>query len=93
KIVVIKRNGSDGAKFPLTATSCLFGRHSDCDIRIQLQSVADEHCRIDVNAQGQIFVTNLSKDNPTLINGIACSSSCKVAHNDVFTVADRSFRF
>ena len=25
-IVVIKRNGSDGASFPLTSTTCLFGR-------------------------------------------------------------------
>jgi len=26
-IVVIKRNGTDGASFPLTSTSCLFGRY------------------------------------------------------------------
>ena len=26
KIVVIKRSGSDGASFPLTTESCLFGR-------------------------------------------------------------------
>lgn len=49
KIIVIKRNGADGAHFPLTTTSCLFGRSNECDIRIQLPNVSKEHCRIDVS--------------------------------------------
>lgn len=27
KIVVIKRSGTDGAQFPLTADTCVFGRY------------------------------------------------------------------
>lgn len=27
KIVVIKRTGADGAQFPLTAETCVFGRY------------------------------------------------------------------
>ncbi|KAK9400763.1 antigen KI-67 [Crotalus adamanteus] len=49
KIVVIKRNGTDGTYFPLTANSCLFGRKKECDIRIQLPQVSKEHCKIEVN--------------------------------------------
>ncbi|GFS07722.1 antigen KI-67, partial [Elysia marginata] len=53
KIVVIKRNGSDGANFPLTAEFCLFGRGLDSDIRIQLPSVDNEQCQIEVDDKGQ----------------------------------------
>ena len=54
KIIVIKRSGADGAHFPLTSTSCLFGRSNECDIRIQLPNVSKEHCRIDVNADKSV---------------------------------------
>ena len=50
RIVVIKRSGADGAHFPLTSESCVFGRAADSDIRIQLPGVADRHCRVDVDA-------------------------------------------
>ena len=56
KIVVIKRNGDDGAQFPVTQTTCLFGRSNDCDIRIQLPNVSKEHCKIDVNEKGEVPV-------------------------------------
>ena len=55
KIVVIKRNGSDGALFPLTQHTCQFGRSNDCDIRIQLPNVSKEHCRINVNEKGEVI--------------------------------------
>ncbi|XP_041367933.1 mucin-2-like [Gigantopelta aegis] len=93
KIVVIKRNGTDGAHFPLTATSCLFGRSNECDIRIQLPTVSKEHCRMDVNSDAQVFVTNLSQTNPTQVNGKAILAVVQVKHCDVFTISDRSFRF
>lgn len=46
RIVVIKRNGQDSASFDLTDASYTFGKGADCDIRIQLLSIAEEHCRI-----------------------------------------------
>jgi len=61
KIVVIKRNGTDGAQFPLTTTSCLFGRSNDCDIRIQLPNVSKEHCRIEVNNDKSVCHVNVKK--------------------------------
>ncbi|XP_052427054.1 proliferation marker protein Ki-67 isoform X1 [Carassius gibelio] len=92
KIVVIKRNGGDGTEFPLTA-SCLFGRKLDCDIRIQLPQVSKEHCKIELNENKELILTNLSSVNPTRINGQALNQSERLKHGDLITIIDRSFRF
>ncbi|XP_042623226.1 proliferation marker protein Ki-67-like isoform X2 [Cyprinus carpio] len=92
KIVVIKRNGGDGTEFPLTA-SCLFGRKLDCDIRIQLPQVSKEHCKIELNENKELILTNLSSVNPTRINGQVFSQSERLKHGDLITIIDRSFRF
>ncbi|KAK3559075.1 hypothetical protein QTP86_002989 [Hemibagrus guttatus] len=92
KIVVIKRNGTDGTEFPLTA-SCLFGRKLDCDIRIQLPQVSKEHCRIEFNENKELILTNLSSVNPTRINGEILQQSERLKHGDLITIIDRSFRF
>lgn len=92
KIVVIKRSGEDGTEFPLTA-SCLFGRKLNCDIRIQLPQVSKEHCRIEMNENKELILTNLSSVNPTLINGEALQQSEHLKHGDLITIIDRSFRF
>uniref|UniRef100_A0A8C4IKC3 FHA domain-containing protein n=1 Tax=Dicentrarchus labrax TaxID=13489 RepID=A0A8C4IKC3_DICLA len=92
KIVVVKRSGGDGTEFPLTAT-CLFGRKPDCDIRIQLPQVSKEHCRIDLNENKEVILTNLSSVNPTRVNGEALQQSERLKHGDLITIIDRSFRF
>ncbi|XP_048406988.2 proliferation marker protein Ki-67 isoform X2 [Stegostoma tigrinum] len=93
KIVVIKRTGADGYNFPLTSSSCLFGRKTDCDIRIQLPHVSKEHCKLEVNENNEVILTNLSEVNRTHLNGNVVLHSERLKHRDVFTVIDRSFRF
>ncbi|XP_078268994.1 proliferation marker protein Ki-67 [Rhinoraja longicauda] len=93
KIIVIKRTGADGCNFPLTSSSCLFGRKTDCDIRIQLPHVSKEHCKLDVNENNEVILTNLSEVNQTLLNGEPIHHSERLKHRDTFTVIDRSFRF
>ncbi|XP_014800831.1 PREDICTED: antigen KI-67 isoform X2 [Calidris pugnax] len=92
-IVVIKRNGTDGITFPLTASSCLFGRRTECDIRIQLPQVSKEHCKIEVNENKEAILTNLSTVNPTQLNGGCFQQPVPLKHGDVLTIIDRSFRF
>ncbi|XP_041714339.1 proliferation marker protein Ki-67 isoform X2 [Coregonus clupeaformis] len=92
RIVVIKRSGGDGTEFPLTA-SCLFGRNPDCDIRIQLPQVSKEHCRIELNENKEVILTNLSSVNPTRVNGEVFQQSECLKHGDLITIIDRSFRF
>ncbi|CAL8300775.1 unnamed protein product [Lota lota] len=92
KIVVIKRGGGDGTEFPLTAT-CLFGRKPDCDIRIQLPHVSKEHCRVELNENKEVILTNMSSVNPTRVNGEELQQAERLKHGDVITIIDRSFRF
>ncbi|XP_039234884.1 proliferation marker protein Ki-67 isoform X2 [Pipra filicauda] len=93
KIVVIKRNGTDGIVFPLTSTSCLFGRKTECDIRMRLPWVSNEHCKIEINENKEAVLTNLSAVNPTQLNGVCCEQPVPLKHGDVLTIIDRSFRF
>ncbi|XP_018413316.1 PREDICTED: antigen KI-67 [Nanorana parkeri] len=93
KIIVIKRSGADGTHFPLTAATCLFGRKSECDIRIQLPHVSKEHCKVEVKENGEVLVTNLSSVNPAQLNGNALKQTVRLKHGDIITIIDRSFRF
>ncbi|XP_050832093.1 proliferation marker protein Ki-67 isoform X5 [Serinus canaria] len=92
-IVVIKRNGTDGIVFPLTSTSCLFGRKTECDIRMRLPWVSNEHCKIEINENKEAVLTNLSSVNPTQLNGACLEQPVALKHGDVLTIIDRSFRF
>ncbi|XP_037997280.1 proliferation marker protein Ki-67 isoform X2 [Motacilla alba alba] len=93
KIIVIKRNGTDGIVFPLTSTSCLFGRKTECDIRMRLPWVSNEHCKIEINENKEAVLTNLSSVNPTQLNGAGFEQPVPLKHGDVLTIIDRSFRF
>ncbi|KFO58848.1 Antigen KI-67, partial [Corvus brachyrhynchos] len=93
EIVVIKRNGTDGIVFPLTSTSCLFGRKTECDIRMRLPWVSNEHCKIEINENKEAVLTNLSTVNPTQLNGACFEQPVLLKHGDVLTIIDRSFRF
>lgn len=54
RIVVIKRSGADSAAFELTENQYIFGRGMDCDIRIQLTCVAEQHCRVFKGPDGKV---------------------------------------
>ncbi len=66
-IVVIKRSGADGSVFPLVNSACLLGRAEGCDIRVQLPTVAKEHCRVSVVPGGKEVseITDLRRDRLT----------------------------
>ncbi|GAB6021860.1 hypothetical protein CHUAL_006029 [Chamberlinius hualienensis] len=92
-VVVIKRDGRDGSKFPVITDSCTFGRSTDCDVRINLGTVSQQHCRLIVNRRGVTSISNVSKENQTLLNGKSIKSQIAVRHNDIITIADRQFRW
>eukprot|EP00092_Neocalanus_flemingeri_P090503 GFUD01114642.1.p1 GENE.GFUD01114642.1~~GFUD01114642.1.p1 ORF type:complete len:197 (+),score=41.33 GFUD01114642.1:70-660(+) len=95
-IVVIKRSGADGSTFPLVNEECLLGRAEGCDIRIQLPIVSKEHAKISVKVlDGSVFITALSRTNPTKLNGSPIDNDAPVElrHRDMFTIGDRHFRW
>uniref|UniRef100_A0A2K6TDP7 Marker of proliferation Ki-67 n=1 Tax=Saimiri boliviensis boliviensis TaxID=39432 RepID=A0A2K6TDP7_SAIBB len=92
RIVTIKRSGVDGAHFPLSLSTCLFGRGIECDIRIQLPVVSKQHCKIEINEQ-EAILHNFSSTNPTQVNGSVIDEPVQLKHGDVITIIDRSFRY
>ncbi|XP_044096677.1 proliferation marker protein Ki-67 isoform X2 [Neovison vison] len=92
RLVTIKRSGVDGPHFPLSLSTCLFGRGIECDIRIQLPVVSKQHCKIEVSGQEAILV-NLSSTSPTQVNGCVVAEPVRLRHGDVITIVDRSFRY
>eukprot|EP00736_Rhodelphis_marinus_P000623 Rmarinus@m.1410 len=91
-IVVIKRNGMEGGKFDLEDDEVIFGRHSECDIRIALPQVSKHHAKLNVNKNGEVWVTNLSKVNTTDINDRSINAPTLLKAGDVIKIHDRSFR-
>ncbi|KAF6317554.1 marker of proliferation Ki-67 [Rhinolophus ferrumequinum] len=91
-LVTIKRSGVDGPHFPLSLSTCLFGRGIECDIRIQLPVVSKEHCKIEIKEQKAILF-NFSSTYPTQLNGSAIDEPVQLKHGDVITIVDRSFRY
>uniref|UniRef100_A0A8D0W5T4 FHA domain-containing protein n=1 Tax=Sus scrofa TaxID=9823 RepID=A0A8D0W5T4_PIG len=92
RLVTIKRSGVDGPHFPLSLSSCLFGRAIECDIRIQLPVVSKQHCKIEIRDQEAVLF-NFSSTNPTQVNGSAIEKPVPLKHGDVITIVDRSFRY
>ncbi|XP_060027029.1 proliferation marker protein Ki-67 isoform X2 [Erinaceus europaeus] len=92
RIVTIKRSGLDGPHFPLSLSSCLFGRGVECDIRIQLPVVSRQHCSIQVREQ-EATLFNFSTVNPTRLNGAVLAEPAQLRHGDIITIVDRSFRY
>nr|XP_019583898.1 PREDICTED: proliferation marker protein Ki-67 [Rhinolophus sinicus] len=91
-LVTIKRSGVDGPHFPLSLSTCLFGRSTECDIRIQLPIVSKQHCKIEIKEQKAILF-NFSSTYPTQLNGSAIDEPVQLKHGDVITIIDRSFRY
>ncbi|XP_074088266.1 proliferation marker protein Ki-67 isoform X2 [Macrotis lagotis] len=94
-VVIVRRSGNDGFRYPLTQATCLLGRSAECDIRLQLPGVAKQQCKIEFNQhlKEEAVLTNLNSENPTLLNGITFCHPTKLEHGDIITIFDRSFRF
>lgn len=96
KIVVIKRNGQDSASFELSDPNYLFGRAERCDIRIQLASIGEEHCRIfpEPRHGRHAMLQNLSSVGVS-INKVPIQDHKEhpLKAGDIITIVERCFRY
>ena len=93
-VIVIRRNGLDGGKFPVNR-DIMIGRHEDCHIRISLSTVSRRHTllRIDEDEK-KVYLRNMSMTNPTNLNNKSVSGlDMCLNHNDILMVGDRKFRW
>jgi pSer/pThr/pTyr-binding forkhead associated (FHA) protein len=91
-VVVIRRDGTDGGKFPVS-DDILIGRMSDCHIRVNLSTVSRRHAIIKLGQSGNVLVENRSKTNPTLVNNDSLECDKELQHRDIICIGDRSFRW
>ena len=93
-VVVIRKDGTDGGKFPVT-DDILIGRLEDCHVRINLSTVSRRHAILRVDEEGSILLKNCSKTNPTLLNKEALWAQDErlVNDQDVICIGERYFRW
>ncbi|XP_043845475.1 proliferation marker protein Ki-67 isoform X2 [Dromiciops gliroides] len=92
-ITIIKKTGNDGFRYPINRTTCVFGRDTECDIRIQLPVANKQQCKIEFNQPKEAVLFNLNSSHPTWLNGAECCHPVKLKHGDLINIFDRSFRF
>ncbi|PNF39680.1 hypothetical protein B7P43_G05627 [Cryptotermes secundus] len=93
-LIIIKRDGKDGSVYPVTTTTCSVGRGLQNDIRIHVQSVSQEHCKIYTSDFQPAILKNLSSTNPTKVNNAPIGENeHHLEHGDVITTGERSFRW
>lgn len=92
KVVVVKKDGSQGAFFDVTSDVTI-GRDKSCDIRIKLSAVSRHHAKMSIDENGHCILESISKTNPTFLNGSTMADISRLQDGDVITVGDRSFIF
>ena len=96
RIVVLKKDGSEGAFFCVQNQDITIGRDKEADIRIKITTVSKTHARIYVDENGNCNLLHLSKTNPTVVNGECISninSTVALVDGDKFVVGEREFLY
>ena len=92
-LLLYTKEGTAGALFQLRSET-MIGRAKICDIRIKLPTVSKNHVRITMDENGKVYIENLSKTNPCVLNMKTMSEDTTMLEDgDVFTLGDRSFKY
>ena len=92
KVIVVKKDGSEGAFFDIESDITI-GRDKSCDIHMKLNSVSRTHAKMFIDENGCCNLENLSKTNPTFVNGKPILGVHILNNKDQITIGDRSFVF
>lgn len=93
-LITIKRDGKESLSFPFIEEKYIFGRSKECDIRVNLDSIAEKHCTITFEESNAVL-TNIS-GFPMLINGSLKEIKNErflLSDKDIFSIGGRSFKF
>ena len=73
----------------------LINRDKESDIRIKLPQVSKHQAVIKVDENGKAFITNLSKTNPTIVNGNSIDDIeiSYLTHGDEILIGERQFLY
>ena len=75
-------------------SSCSLGRGPECDITVPDESVSQEHCRLQVSSDYELWVTDLGSTNGSKVNldQVQVGSPKALGVEDILTVGRYSFQ-
>lgn len=83
-------------EFVTTNNSFVIGRSSTSDIKIEMDGISRQHCRIEIDDLGDIYITDLNSTNGVLIDGQKIEPGKRVLYNTFLTLSMgpiQSFQF
>ncbi|KAF9540256.1 antigen identified by monoclonal antibody Ki-67 [Mortierella hygrophila] len=88
-----KHDMSEYCRFPIDKSYCSFGRSGNNDVPVPFESVSDMHCKLIRREDGEIWLKDTSNIGTLLNNVLVHDTARPIEHNDIMTIAGRSFRF
>ncbi|KAF9927839.1 antigen identified by monoclonal antibody Ki-67 [Linnemannia zychae] len=88
-----KQDLSEYCRFPIDKSYCSFGRSSSNDVPVPFESVSDMHCKLIRREDGEVWLKDTSTIGTLLNNVLVHETARPIEHNDIMTIAGRSFRF
>ncbi|KAF8938515.1 antigen identified by monoclonal antibody Ki-67 [Haplosporangium gracile] len=88
-----KQDMSEYCRFPIDKSYCSFGRSGNNDVPVPFESVSDMHCKLIRREDGEVWLKDTSNIGTLLNNVLVHDTARSIEHNDIMTIAGRSFRF
>lgn len=86
-------NGPDaGRRYELGATTCVMGRHPECNIVIDIGAVSRHHAQV-VFEGGKFYIEDLNSRNGTFVNEQPISGKAVLTHGDRLRICDTTLTF
>lgn len=79
-----------GSRFEVAGAFTRIGRHRDCEIHLDLDSVSRVHAQI-VQEDGIVYIEDLKSKNKTFVNGDPIGAKTMLSENDRIRVAEVLF--
>jgi two-component system, cell cycle response regulator len=83
--LVIIHGKALGKQFLLTSEDTLIGRHDQCDVHINHETVSRNHARVQKDGEGRLLITDLGSRNGTRVN------DRQLSPGEAFPVEDGDF--
>ncbi|CAO3571039.1 unnamed protein product [Mortierella alpina] len=88
-----RQDGSVYYRYPINKSYCSFGRSNLNDVRIQIEDVSENHCKLIRRDDGEVWLKDTST-NGTLLNNVLVHDTARpIQHHDIVTIGGRRFRF
>lgn len=84
----------DSTTYPavkMTAQKMVIGRSSKCDVQLNDPMCSARHASIEINAEGNVILSDLDSTNGTYLNESVLTTTMRVYIDDVIRIGDTRF--